>query len=90
MDRDILPYKGYYHPLYVLRPHLAESFEISADGLTFSFHIRRGVHWHDKPPMNGRELVADDIVFSFHRITGLGSGFTEKSPYAPNVAKLAD
>ena len=88
LDRDILPYKGYYHPLDVLRPHLAESFEISADGLTFTFHIRRGVHWHDKPPMNGRELVADDIVFSFHRITGLGSGFTEKSPYAPNVANL--
>ena len=88
MDRDILPYKDYYHPLDVLRPHLAESFEISADGLTFTFHIRRGVHWHDKPPMNGRELVADDIVFSFHRITGLGSGFTEKSPYAPNVANL--
>ena len=26
-----------------------------------------GVHWHDKPPMNGRELTADDFVYNFHR-----------------------
>ena len=51
------------------------------------FVFRPGVHWQDKPPMNGRELVADDIVFSFHRMTGLGSGFTEKSAFG-SVANL--
>jgi len=45
---------------------LAESWEIP-DDQTIIFHIRQGVHWHDKPPVNGRELVADDVVFSAER-----------------------
>ena len=81
IDRDEWDFKEVHNPLPFIRGQLAESFEISPDGLTFTFHIRQGVHWHDKPPMNGRELVAEDIVFSFHRMTGLGSGFTEKTPF---------
>ena len=73
IDRDEWDFKEVHNPLPFIRGQLAESFEISPDGLTFTFHIRKGVHWHDKPPMNGRELVAEDIVFSFHRMTGLGS-----------------
>ena len=61
---------------------LAESWEISADGLTYTFHIRKGVHWHNKAPMNGRELTAQDIEYNFHRLLGMGSGFTEKSTNA--------
>ena len=38
--------------------------------------------------MNGRELTAYDVEFSFHRMTGLGSGFTEKSPYATSISNL--
>ena len=41
---------------------LAESWELP-DADTLVYHIRKGVHWHDKPPMNGREVVADDIAF---------------------------
>ena len=88
LDRDIFDFKTGYIPQSVLRGHLAESFEISPDSLTFTFHIRPGVRWHDKPPMNGRELVADDIVFSFNRMTGLGSDFTEKSPFAGALTNL--
>ena len=38
--------------------------------------------------MNGRELTADDVVFNFHRFTGLGSGFTEKSPAGSILTSL--
>ena len=31
------------------------------------FHLRRGITWHNKPPLNGRELVADDVKFTFDR-----------------------
>ena len=31
-------------------------------------------------PMNGRELDASDIEYNLHRVTALGSGFTEPSP----------
>ncbi|UCH50963.1 MAG: ABC transporter substrate-binding protein [Chloroflexota bacterium] len=45
---------------------IAESWEIS-DKDTITFHIRKGIYWHDKPPTNGRELTADDVVFSLNR-----------------------
>ncbi len=52
---------------------LAESWEIP-DPNTLIFHIRKGVRWHDKPPMNGRELTADDVVFNIKRINDIPSG----------------
>jgi peptide/nickel transport system substrate-binding protein len=45
------------------QPALAESWETSDDGLTWTFTLRDGVTWH-----NGRELVADDVVYSYTRI----------------------
>ena len=45
---------------------LAESWEVP-DGYTVIFHIREGMHWHDKPPVNGREFTADDVVYSYLR-----------------------
>ncbi len=46
--------------------YLAESWEIP-DANTIIFHLRKGIHWQNKPPVNGRELVADDVVYSFTR-----------------------
>jgi len=44
-------------------PDLAERWEVSPDGLTYTFHLRRGVRFH-----NGRELVAADVRYSFERL----------------------
>ncbi|MGD0765240.1 MAG: ABC transporter substrate-binding protein [Dehalococcoidia bacterium] len=41
-------------------PDLAESWDISNDGLTYTFHLRDGVLWHD-----GQPFTADDVVFTF-------------------------
>jgi len=51
---------------FTVEPHLAERWE-APDDLTYVFHLRRGVQWHNKPPLNGRELVADDVRFTFDR-----------------------
>jgi ABC-type transport system substrate-binding protein len=63
------------------RAVLAESWS-QPDPLTYIIKVRQGVHWHDKAPMNGRELTAQDVEYNFHRMVGIGSGFTEKSPKA--------
>lgn len=46
-----------------LRPGLAESYDMSDDGLTYTFHLRPGVKFH-----NGRELTAEDVVWSINRV----------------------
>ena len=38
--------------------------------------------------MNGRELTASDVEFNYHRILGLGSGFSEASPHADQYPKM--
>lgn len=40
-------------------PDLAERYEISKDGLTYTFVLREGITWHD-----GKKITADDIVFT--------------------------
>ncbi|RMF84824.1 MAG: ABC transporter substrate-binding protein [Nitrospinota bacterium] len=46
-----------------LRPAIAEFWEASPDGLTWTFYLRKGVTFH-----NGRPVTADDFVYSFTRI----------------------
>ena len=59
------------------------------DPLTIILHIRKGVNWHNKAPMNGREMTADDVVYDYHRIIGWGGGLTEPSPYAYLLKNVA-
>ena len=47
-----------------LRPGLAESYEISDDGMVFTFKLRDGVQFH-----NGRVMTADDVKYSLDRVT---------------------
>lgn len=46
-----------------LIPGLAESWDVSEDGLTYTFHLREGVTFH-----NGDPLTADDVVFTVNRM----------------------
>ena len=47
---------------FLVEPDLAERWE-QPDDTTYVFHLRHGVTWHQKPPVNGRELVAEDVKF---------------------------
>ncbi len=56
---------------YRVEPDLLASLpEASADGLTYSFTLRKGIRFHDNacfPGGKGRELTSDDVLFSLKR-----------------------
>ncbi len=52
-------------------PSLAHSWQVSDDRLTYTFHLRNNVYFHDNPVFpsgKGRRLVANDVVYSLKRI----------------------
>jgi peptide/nickel transport system substrate-binding protein len=51
---------------FIIEPDLAERWD-ELDDTTYVFHLRHGVKWHNKPPVNGRELVAEDVKFTYDR-----------------------
>ena len=70
-------YEGLYEFEYLVRPYrvrplLAESMpEISADRLTYTIHVKKGVRFADDPCFpggKGRELTAEDFIFSWKRL----------------------
>jgi peptide/nickel transport system substrate-binding protein len=62
------------------QPALAESWETSGDGLTWTYRIRRGVQWSD-----GRPLTAKDVEYSFNRVM---NGEYEQTNYGNYVANI--
>ena len=55
-------------------PSLASSWDTSADGKTWTFHLRQGVKWSD-----GQPLTSDDVVYSYERV--LAPDSTENGQY---------
>ncbi len=46
-----------------VKPLLAESWEVSRDGLTYTFKLKKGVKWHD-----GKPFTARDVAFTFYSV----------------------
>ncbi len=50
---------------------LAESYEMTGDGLVYTFRLKKGVYFHDDPCFpngKGREMVAEDVKYSFEQL----------------------
>ncbi|MEQ2563199.1 ABC transporter substrate-binding protein [Ventrimonas sp. CLA-AP-H27] len=50
-------------------PSLAENWDISDDGLEYTFHLRQGVKFH-----NGNDFTAEDVAYTFHRLLTVEGG----------------
>ena len=65
-------------------PHLAKSYDVSEDGITYTFHLRDNVYFH-----NGDQMKASDVAFSIMRATNPDKAI---SMYGTNIesAKAID
>lgn len=64
-----------------LKGLLAENWEVSDDGLVYTFYLRKGVLFH-----NGEEMKASDVVFSINR--GVESSYVQQ--FFPNVSEVTE
>jgi peptide/nickel transport system substrate-binding protein len=89
VNPDEWDFKITWHPSKYLKGQLAEGWEFK-DPCTHIIHLRKGVHWQNIPPANGREFTADDVVFHYNRLYGLGGGFTKPSPVRARDIRFED
>ena len=72
--------RSFYESLYTFDkdlkpvPQLAESYEVSKDGLTYTFRLRQGVKFHD-----GTEFTADAVKMNFDRGMNPDSKLTRRT-----------
>lgn len=66
----------------VIRKNLAESWDMR-DPSTWVFRLRQGVKFHNRPPVNGRELTAEDVRYSYELLRN-------KPGYASRVALIKE
>jgi len=92
-------YEGLVQYTYLARPYrvernLAESLpEISADGLAYTFKIRKGIFFQDDPCFTnsagkGRELTANDFVYSIKRVADVRNESTGYWAFEGRIAGL--
>lgn len=63
-----------------MEPCLAESWEISPDQLTYTFHLRHGVKWHD-----GEPFTAEDVKYTFDKLMDPKVDAAEVRSYFLNI-----
>lgn len=64
---------------------IAQSWELSSDGMTYTFHIRGGVRFHD-----GREVTAEDFKYSIERAAAPETGSPVAEAYLGDIVGVKD
>jgi peptide/nickel transport system substrate-binding protein len=78
---DTLVYPDYD---LVIQPSVAKSWEVSEDGLSYTFTLKEGILFHD-----GTEMNAEDVEFSMNRLLDTGGGWASRFlPYVESVSVI--
>ncbi len=67
-----------------LHPALAESYEISDDKLTYTFHLRQGVKFH-----NGADFSSADCIYTYENLAGLNGNSVKSDSMARDVDSIS-
>lgn len=71
-----------------VEPALAEKWSISADGLTYTFTLRKGVKFHSSESFKpSRDFSAEDVLFSFDRMLNKENAFHKAAPASYEYAQ---
>lgn len=73
-----------------LKSNLAESWEVSTDASSFTFHLRKGVKFADLPPACGRELTSADVKWSYEYHSRSGDFANNKKLPVPSFGSMLD
>jgi peptide/nickel transport system substrate-binding protein len=79
LDRNTWPFTAMFVPDAYIKGNLAESWEFT-DTTTITVHLRQGVKFQNKAPVNGRDLTAYDVQSHYNRLLGTGDGYTAIAP----------
>ena len=82
LKRDI------YQKGYPIVADLAKSWEVSKDGLKYTFKLQEGVKFHDVAPVNGREFTSEDVKYNLLRLTADPSVIVDK--WKPRFQRAVD
>src|SRR5205807_3320559 len=70
----------------VLQPELAERWEVSSDARKFTFTLRKGLHFANIAPVNGRDITSTDVKFSYDYWSRTGEFKDKKLAPGQNAA----
>ena len=84
--------RGCYYSDTAVSPMLVKSWQVSADGLTWTFKLRDNVKWHNKAPLNGRAFTSADVgwLIDYQKAGGpLKSIWSDVEYQAPDATTIA-